>query len=301
MLANVCEGQTTEVEFFSPARREIVRCRIVVGDGSNEHWETGTGLNAARKTSNVNSRKPAFHISLKPVAGHGGSFPATDWEEANSSREILLSDVGGGTYQLVIDDWMISRGFTGELYRTQIVVGEEPCDVQVPLGAGCRTGVIRWSKDNRYMVHVVARGNRTATIRHARCDDDGDFCLRYLPADQYQIFAHDPEAGWCRLPVANVQDDSADLGTHMLSAGGTLRVDLPIAMTHDQNISVMAIHANGLSPYSLTGDELQTSPVTFSQLWPGKWTVIVRKGETDLMQKSVELKPTATVDVELKK
>jgi hypothetical protein len=302
IAANVAEGQTTEVEFFSPARRENLRCRIVVGDGSENHWKTGTGTNAERKTSNVNSREPAFRISLKPVADHGGSFPSSDWQEASDNGEILLSDVGPGDYHLVVDDWMISRGFKGELFRTQIHVSKnEPLEVRIPLGAGCRTGVIRWSKEVRYMVQVIARGRRTGTIRHAQCDDDGNFCLRYLPADTYQILAHDPDAGWCSLPDANVNDDSLDLGMHELFSGGTLRVHLSDALTHDQNISVIAIHESGLSPDELMEDDLQNRPVEFSQLWPGTWTVAVRKGDTTLLQKSVELKSTATVEVPLEK
>jgi hypothetical protein len=103
LIANVSEGQTTGVQFFSPARRENLIATIVEGDGSEDHWQIGTGTNANRKSSNVNTLEPEFRVSLEVVDGQVRSYPTSDWLEASQTRNIVLSDVGRGHYRLVVD------------------------------------------------------------------------------------------------------------------------------------------------------------------------------------------------------
>ncbi len=295
MLANIVEGETTVVQFFDPARKDIVRCRIIIGDGSELHRRTGSGLNASRKTGNVNTRDPMFKVDIEPVISEPGVFPNADWTTTKSS-EITLSGVSPGRYQLIVGDWLGSIGWESELYRTEIEVADAPIDVTIPLGAGCITGSVQSQKESERMIHVIAKGRNHGTIRHARCDNDGNFCLRYLPPDVYQIYAHDPTAGWCSIQDAEVQDASVDTAPQTLRDGSSLRVEVSLATGYDQNVSIRASE-NGMAVDAIPPMNLEQSGCTFTQLWPGNWTITLQRDEVPIAARTVTLKGGEAVEV----
>jgi hypothetical protein len=192
------------------------------------------------------------------------------------------------------------------------------------LAAGCITGAVRWSKQYQYLVHVLAIGKKSHAFRQAYCDEGGNFCVRYLDPDDYVLFAHDYNAGWCRIgevavadnrllptfvdiaspqwkiPLAESQGPASqfisDVGTHKLAPGGTITGFLPASAVGDRSVSVVATDPRGFAIGWPTGpnDPLSTK-FTISGLWPGKWTVALRRCDQQLAVRTAELKGTETV------
>ncbi|AMV35820.1 hypothetical protein [Planctomyces sp. SH-PL62] len=51
-----------------------------------------------------------------------------------------------------------------------------------------------------------------APPRRTRCDDDGDFCVRYLTPGTYSLFIHDPDASFRRVDDVEAPAGVVDLG-----------------------------------------------------------------------------------------
>ena len=297
--AKVVEGKTSEVRFFDTSPEWEVRCKVVVGDGSDAQFSTGTGIGTKRLVENVTTRSPMLNIGLKPLGAEPLSFCESDWEELGSEKRIVLSDVHPGKYRLVVSDWMGSRGFEGSLYEKEIEIKPGGSTFSIPLGAGCITGAVQWSGDYRYMIHVLAVGKKTHIILHARCDGQGNFCARYLPEDEYTLWAHDYDAGWCKLGQISVKNACADIGVHKLAAGGTITGKVPARWAADLAATIEATDQQGIAIENLNYNKSVQQDFAISGLWPGKWVVKLSKGDRVIAQKDVELKSTETVSCEL--
>jgi len=297
--ANVLEGKTTEVRFFDTSGDWEVPFEFLVGDGSPAHFSSGTGMGAKRKVANVTSRAPMLEVELKPKEDTPVSFCASDWEELDEKNPILLRDVCPGKYRLVVGDWLGSTGAHGVLCEKDVEIGSRQGKLTVALGAGCITGRMQWSRDYRHMIRVAAVGKKAHTIRHARCDDRGNFCLRYLPADDYVVFAHDYDAGWCQLPEVAANDNVTDVGSHMLVPGGTITGKLPPDLARDSSAKVEATDGHGISIENPNWYEPIGEMFTISGLWPGRWTITLKKGEEAIKRKTVAIQDTETVSCNL--
>lgn len=298
LVAGVSEGENTEVEFFGPSRREKVRCHVIVGDDTEVHRKSGLGRIREPENNGLENFSPRFSAVLELLDDHQGSAPSDEILAFQTTASFSISDVGPADYDLVVLDDMRDRRYAMELFRTHVHVGLDPVDVNVTLGAASLTGAIEVDKKTHASACVIAIGQETRLLRIAACNDDGSFCLRYLKDDTYEIFAHS-ENGWCRLPQTKVSENIQDLGSHQLQPGATLRIRLPLAFVHDQNVSIMATHESGAVSPRLSGDQLRFGPVELPHLWPGQWDVIVRRGNSVLLQKNVVVGSSGVSEVDL--
>jgi hypothetical protein len=297
--ALVLEDKTTDVRFFDTSGRWEVACRFQIGDGSPAQFASGTGLGAKRKVVNVTTRPPMFEVQLYPTDEKPASFEASDWTDLDLKNQILLRDVHPGKYRLLVNDWLMSRGLYGSLYAATVEAKEGKTTWTIPLGAGCITGTMQWSKPYRYMVHVIAVGKRAGIIRNAYCDNQGNFCVRYLPEDDYALWAHDDKAGWCAMPAVAVRNNITDIAPHKLIAGGTITGKVPPRLQRDAAVTVVATDEHGIAIEAPHGWDPIGDRFTISNLWPGKWTVTLRKGDQTLAKQAVRLQGTETVTAEL--
>jgi hypothetical protein len=294
-ITKVLPGKTTEVRFFDTSHAWDFACRLVVGDGSPAQFASGTGMGARRKVENVTARPPMLLVELQPKQDVPTSFAAADWQELDVSGRILLSDVHPGAYRLTVGDWQGSRGLRDAFCETDVVVKPAATTPILALGGGCITGAIQPPRKPRFLIHVVAVGEKTHTIRHAHCDGQGNFCARYLPEDRYALVAHDNDAGWCRMPSVSVKNNITGLGAHKLVPGGTIAGRVPSAAATDPTVAVLVTDAEGIPIEPLDRHEPLGKDYTVSGLWPGRWTVTLRRAERVITQRSVELRGTETV------
>jgi hypothetical protein len=188
-LAQIVEGRNTEVRFFDPTGAWDVPFEFKIGDGSKTQVASGTGVGARRKVENVTTRPSRFIVQLQPLGSNPVSFAAADWEELDQRNRIVVRDVHPGRYHVRVGDWFGSTGCDeGALFEQDIEVPPTSKVVRVALGAGAITGEIRSPGIDPGWIHVMAVGSKQRNhLYHARCDDKGNFCLRYLRADTYRV------------------------------------------------------------------------------------------------------------------
>jgi hypothetical protein len=122
---------------------------------------------------------PPLEIRLSPGTVVRAKVTAPSWVPSNMRARLVprrhKSDIGG----------MPSAPIAEELATRPAICWPSPGgggEVGIPLGAGCITGKIPALKDNYWRlveVTAVAKANHALT-RQARCDNDGNFCVRYL-------------------------------------------------------------------------------------------------------------------------
>ena len=295
--ATVLEGKATEVRFFDTSGDWEVACNVVVGDGSPAHFLSGTGGGAERKVENV-SIPPAFVVELVPKADVPASFCASHWEKLDEKKQIYLRDVHPGKYRLLVGDRLMGQWLPNVFYEKDIEIGPRGTKLTIPLGAGCITGAVQRPELREYLPCVIAAGMKTGTIRLAQCNGKGDFCARYLPDDRYVLFAHAYDEGWCRLAEVAAGNKITDIGSHGLVPGGSITGKLPPHFATDPRVTVVASDPNGIpieSPWCKPVGE----SFTIAGLWPGKWTITLRKDEEVISRQVVLLQGTETVSCNL--
>ena len=297
--ALVLVGKRTDVRFFDTSGQWEVVCKFQIGDGSAAQFYSGTGLGAKRKVENVTPRAPMFEVQLQPTDQTPTSFEASDGTELDAKHQVFLRDVHPGKYRLRINDWLTSRGLYGSLYEATVEAKEGKTILAIPLGAGCITGATQWAKPYRRMVHVVAVGKRAGIIRNAYCDEKGNFCVRYLPEDDYTLWAHDDSAGWCTMPAVAVRNNINDIGSHKLAAGGTITGKVPPPWQRDPAVTVVAADSHGITIEDPHGWDPIGEFFAISNLWPGKWTLRLKRGDHVIAAKVVVLQGSETVSCNL--
>ncbi len=252
-------------------------------------------MGAERKVSNVTPNEPMFRVDLEPKANTPVSFYEPDWHSLGDRQRILLRDVHPGKYHAVIGDFLGSIGFRRALTEQDMYVKPGHATFTVRLGAGCVTGAVQWSKQFRYMVHVMAVGKKSHAVRHARCDNGGNFCVRYLDPDTYVLFAHDYDAGWCQIGEVAVANNISDAGHHKLVPGGTITGRLPVSVLRERCMTVVVTDSQGFAiDWPAASKDSVETRFTISSLWPGKWTVTVRNCDKQLAVKTAVLRGTET-------
>jgi hypothetical protein len=318
-IAYVREGQSTEVRLLDPSAAWNMTCQFVIGDGSPAQYLSGTGTGAKRKVKFETTELPRLRIGLEPIGNEPVSFDPPDLNELGYRRRIVLHDVHPGKYHVAIAvGWHGAPfGWYGEpaqnvdplnrelvpveiaaaRYRgivAQLNVDFEPGQAafRIPLGAGCITGCITSAARGQ----VIAIGKKSHTFRDdGWCDDDGNFCLRYLIPDEYVLFARDHRGGgWCRLGQVSVANHISDVGTHQLTPGGTILCQLPASASSDPLAIVKATDSQGFVIEEPQHDD-RSARLWIPSLWPGNWTVTLSRCDQEIALKAVVLRGTETV------
>ncbi len=297
--AQIAEGKTTDVRFFDTSGQWEVLCQIQVGDGSAAQFSSGTGMGAQRKVENVTTRPPIFEVKLDPIGEALASFEARDWIEPDARRQMLLRDVHPGKYHLTINDGPMNRGLYGSLYEVDVEAQEGKTGWTIPLGAGCITGAVQWSNPPRYMVNVIAVGKQPGIVRNAYCDGQGNFCVRYLPEDDYLLWAHDDQAGWRAMPGVTVRSNMTDIGSHPLATGGVITGKVPPRLQRAAGVTVVATDSHGVAIEDPHGWDPIDDHFRISSLWPEKWIVTLKRGGRVEARQTVTLQGIETVTADL--
>ena len=317
--ALVVAGQTTEVRAFDPDARRQFTLSFVVGDGSNAQFEAGTGLGASRKVEHVTidpwggfslfgkkilpPREPMFRVDLVPVPRSPLSFIRPDWDRLDVRRKVVLSDVGPGTYRLRVSDWVGTTSLdSGPMLDREVAVppGGQG-EVRIPLGAGCITGKAPVPEENYSLpveVTAVARRDRTPP-RRTRCDNKGNFCVRYLTPGSYSLFIHNPSSGFCRVDDVEVKVGAVDVGERTLSPGATVRGMLRLVRPSSVPGEVVAVGPMGVTVRQEYPVYSSFDRIEIPHLWPGHWTVSARKGDEVIATGEVDVAGTGVIPVTL--
>lgn len=314
----VVEGQTTEVRAHDPARPHRLALAFAIGDGSKAQYESGTGLGAARGVDNVTLTssffaeiekrerrplEPSFRVALTPLSQGTLSFEEPNWADLDAERNLVLPDVGAGRYRLRVYDWLGSTDLESEpLFDREVVVPPDGRgQVEIALGAGCITGKIPPLKENfkrPVVVTAVAKGGRERT-RQARCDDGGNFCVRYLSPGSYSLFIHDPKSGFCRVDDVQVPAGAVDIGERVLTPGATIRGAISFVRPTRVPDEVVATHSTGASVRLAFEVYSSFDRFEIAGFWPGRWRVSARGGEERLGVSEVNVDGTGLFPVDL--
>lgn len=245
-----------------------------------------------------------FRVELVPLSKGPLAFANPGWEELDAARVVVLPDVGPGTYRLRLYDWLGQTSLDGgPLFDRELTVASGGTGkVRIPLGAGCITGKVpapRKNFDRPVEVTAAARG-RHDPLRRARCDDEGHFCVRYLPPGRYSLSVHDPEAGFCRLDDVVVPAGVVDVGERALSRGAAIRGAIRFARPTRLPTAVVATDSSGVTVRrEFPGYSSNCDQIELLGLWPGRWTVSVRGGDEVLATGEVDVPATGTVPLNL--
>jgi hypothetical protein len=234
-----------------------------------------------------------FRVELIPLSKAPLAFDDDEWHEINGEEQIVLPDVGAGTYRLRLHDWLGWRDLEGGvLFDREIVVAEGPrSPVIVPLGAGCVTGKIPPPKETYERpveVTAIARGARVPSPR-ARCDSDGNFCVRYLAPGTYTLFVHDPNAGYCRVDDVVVPSGVVDVGERTLDPGATVTGLIHFVRPSPVPDAVVATDASGVTVTRAFEVNSSSDHINIHGLWRGRWTIEARAGTTSLANAKVDI------------
>ena len=307
----VIEGKTTEVVLLDPDGRRALPVKVHIGDDSLAQYKSGTGLGAKRKVAGVtkdifDSREeagepfaPSFKLDLASLSRTRLSFAAPEWKGLEFNKQIALSDVSPGVYHLRLLDSLGPGGdHEAVLFEQDITMPAADLPINVSLGAGSITGRILGASDGLEKPEVIAAPKaEVGSLRRARCDYNGNFCVRYLAPCNYTLFAHDLKNGWARVENVAVASNVTDVGDLRLSPGGTIHGS--ISFKRPSPIPD-AIVATGPSNVSLTIPfESYSSFDDFelTGLWPGTWSIAVGCSNEVLATSKVELVGTEKVKV----
>lgn len=299
----VAEGQTTWVDGFNPNAHRRFTLDFAIGDGSRAQYESGTGLGAARKVDNVTTREPMFRVDLVPLSKGPLSFAEPEWEELNGARAVVLPDVGPGTYRLRLYDWLgLADLDSGPLFDREVTVpAGGKGKVRIPLGAGCITGRVpapRRNFDRPIEATAVPREGH-GPPRRARCDDDGNFCVRYLARGRYTLFVHDPEAGYCRVDDVTVPAGVVDVTARTFVRGAAIRGKIRFARPARVPTAVVAADASGATVRQEFPSWSSCDRIELMGLWPGRWTVSALGGDEVLASGQVDVPASGAVSLTL--
>ena len=296
--AIIAEERTTEVRFFDMSARWRVDCQLTVGDGSPQHFLSGSGIGAKRQVDRVTSDPQILDLRVTPKLDDPISSIKLRSFKLSQNQTLNLFDIHPGNYRLQIaDSWSARHG--GEaFYEMDVVASDQLTTWKIELGAGCITGAIVDAADaNRRMVAVV--GQLSPTVRYGRADIDGNFCVRYLPKDIYTLWIYDLDGGWLRKEDIVVRDEIKDVGVHTLSTGGTVTGTIPITWQSDDDVRVVAIDERGIEINYYHYRNTLFDNYTLADLWPGKWRVQLKLGDRMLAEQTVNVTTNQTVVCDL--
>lgn len=299
----VIPGETTPLVINDPETGDVARFRLVVGDGSERQRRTGFGDSGVKTDETQDRETVGLELKLTQLTTRA----------ANSvdEREHYLRDNGDvefvwrvspGEYRLRLSCWEDSRHEgDGVVYDSQVRVepGKKVIDLQ--LGAGAIKGRMAIERLARYQPKVIAVEVHGRThARRVQCsEEDGSFCLRYLPPGEYALYAHKEAQGWGRLPPVKVKNEVIDVGQFELKPGGTIRGSVLHHLPTVKRAAVRMVEASGafLDPIGYGGYSGEEFIVL--DVWPGEWTVRAECEGKVIAEQKVVLKGTETVRADL--
>jgi hypothetical protein len=148
-------------------------------------------------------------------------------------------------------------------------------------------------------VTAIARNARGPSPR-TRCDDDGNFCVRYLAPGTYALFIHDPSAGYCRVDDVVVPAGVIDVGERSFRRGATVAGPIHFVRPSPVPDAVVATDARGVTVTRPFEGRSSFDQVNIPGLWPGRWTIEARAGETSLARAEVDIVGEETRTVTLR-
>ncbi len=329
----VSENQTTEMRLLGPAGSRSLAVELRIGDGSKAQCRSGSPLAdqpravdvaepgstlppqperlplaspqlspSSNPTSNpLTALEPSYRVELIPLSGRPLSSVRSDWVEFDSLDQLVLPDVSPGAYRLrVVGRFDLSNSGTEAIFERDITAPTDAKPVKVSLGAGSIKGRFLGAGDfagGSIEVIAVARGEQGVT-RRTRCNIDGNFCVRYLDAGTYTLFAHFPKGSWCRVDNLTVASNVIDIGERRLVGGATVRGSISFRRPCPPPDEVMA---TGPSQVSLEPFKLDSGVDQFELggLWPGRWTLTARGDGQVLATAQTEVSGTEKVGIEL--
>jgi hypothetical protein len=147
-------------------------------------------------------------------------------------------------------------------------------------------------------VTAVVKGSRTPS-RRTRCDDQGNFCVRYLSPGIYSLFIHDPNSGFCRVDDVEVTANAVDVGGRVLSAGATVNGAIHFARPSRVPEEVVATGPSGVTVRRAYQVYSSFDRFEIAGLWPGHWTFSARSGDEVIAIGESDVQGTGTFQVTL--
>jgi len=290
-MVQVLPGGTTEVRFEGSTGTWAQPLRLLFG--GREGLPDFAGI---RVVENVTDREPFLRFDVAPVGPDPASWTAsTEWQAGEDSSPVI-ADLSPGRWRIRVFDWLGSRGFDEGLRADSIVeLGETRDPLPIELGAGVLSGKVTSERENLLHTQIIAVGKTSGRVFLSRCDGEGNFVVRFIPEDDYQIHAHDHHAGWCDLGSHRLKR-MHDVGKHRLSDGGDVVGKLPPELlVRPDGIRLEATAPDGLviQAEEIAGD----GSFRFGNLRPGPWLVTLADQDREIGRHSVEIKAGETTSV----
>lgn len=287
----VLPGGTTEVRFEGATGTWAQPLRLFFG--GREVLPDFAGI---RVVENVTDREPFLRFDVSPVGPEPASWIAsTDWQASEDSSP-LIADLSPGRWRIRVFEWLGSRGFDEGLRADSIVeLGETRDPLPIELGAGVLSGKVTSLRENLHHTRVIAVGKTSGRVFLSRCDGEGNFVVRFIPKDDYQIHAHDHHAGWCDLGSHSLKR-MQDVGKHRLLDGGDVVGKVPPELlVREDSIRLEATAPDGLviQAQEIVGD----GSFRFGNLRPGPWLITLADQDRELARQPVKIKAGETTSV----
>ena len=288
--ARVTEGKDTEVRFEGDGGAWAQPLRLLF-DGK-EGIPVYKGI---RKVGNVTDRKPMFIFEATALdSGPVSGMRSTEWS-ADEKSGPAIADLSPGRWRIRVFDWLGSRGFN-EGWKAEAVadVGGKRAPIAFELGSKTLSGKVAASRETKRLVQMIAVAKSNGRAFLSRCDDEGDFVIRYLPQDEYLVHAHDDKGGWCDLGRFHLDKATVDCGVHALRDGGHAEGKLANGLL--SRLDEIQISARAPDGLEIPVDEVQKDgSYRFGHLRPGKWTFVTRLDEKEISRSPAEIQKAHTV------
>jgi len=335
-VAEVVEGQSTEVRFFDPGGDWSLPLEFIVGDGSQAQFRNGAGLvpkkRAAAKPPDATKlkgpaaieawlgfrggdyvRQPMLFVELLARPGEPSSFPNADWRDpaARPAARITVPDVHPGKYRLRIGDWQGSIGSYSTVWENDIETRPGTAAIRIPLPAGAILGPPDCT------IHVVPEG-APGHVREGR-PDFAQATVRYLPEGTYTVYCIGQ--GWARMDHVAVRVDRVtELPPPKWNRGGTVVGKVILRSERRLPDRILATDARGVSieafgiplAAKLPIDDDAAPPLdsiefrgfngeeyAVGELWPGQWTLTLRSDDEVLASRRLTIQGTEVVRQDL--
>ncbi len=291
--AEVAVGENTEVRLQGLGGGWTQPVRLLFDGKKSPPTYPGS-----RTVDNVTDQ-PSFRLDVTPLSPGASSGPQlVEWTVEKNSAGPDIPDLSPGRWRFQVYDWLGSRGFSEGL-RAEVTV-EVPAANRQPiiigLGSHMFSGKVTASTPTKRSVAVQAVAITGRSVFHSRCDDKGNFVIRYLPAGEYTVHAHDDDAGWCDLGTFRLDQPVVDCGEHQLTSGGSITGVLsskllPLA----DPATIKALAPDGVE---ILLDEVKADGTYhFGAMRPGSWVVLSPAEEGRTARNPIEIHLGQTVNL----
>ena len=298
-VARVVEGENVEIRFEGRKGAWAQPLKILVGGkegGGLAESKRKVNTESKRKVNNITDRE-RFHLrfEVSPMGTGSASWAsATEWE-SDDGLGAVIPDIAAGIWKIRVYDWLGSRGFDEGL-RAEVVaeVNDKRSPIEINFGANTLSGRVTSPRETRRIIRVLAVGKKSGRVFLSRCDERGNFVIRYLPADTYIVHAHDDEGGWCELGDHLLEVPLVDCGEHQLKKGGHLKGLVSRKLLGSLDLmDLKVVRADGVE---IPVDEVaESGAFHFGHLRPGKWSIVLAREGKEISRKEVEIQQGKTV------